>query len=125
MSESTASRVAPPDVVEVDVDALRARAAQPGQTGRLLVVDRGVEAQVLGEPAALLVGPGDADDAQALDLPDLADERPDRPRRRGHHERLALLRLADLQQPDPGGEADVAEEAQVGERGRPGWAAAW
>ena len=95
---------------------------RPAKHGPLLVVDRGVEAQLLGEPPALVVAAGDAHDPHPLDLPDLPHERPHGARRGGHDERLPFLRLADLQEPDPRGEADVAEQAEVsGERQRDGW----
>src|SRR5712692_6386405 len=59
-------------VVEEDVDAVRAQLAQllPHVLG--LVVDRGVEAIVLREPAALLRAARDPDRAAPLDLRDLA-----------------------------------------------------
>ena len=42
-----------------------------------LVVNRGVEPQLVNQPAALLLAPGDADRAAALDPRDLADDVPD------------------------------------------------
>ena len=56
----------PADVLKVDVDALRTGGFQAlGQVG-LAVVEAGVEAEFLLDEAALLLAPGDADDATAL-----------------------------------------------------------
>ena len=51
-------------------------------------------------------------DATTLDLGDLPDHRADRPGRRRHHERLAGLRLADVEQAGVGGEARHPQHAQ-------------
>ena len=120
-SGSTASNTAPADVLEVDVDALRAGGFQPlGQVG-LAVVEAGVEAEFLLDEAALPFAAGDADDATALDLGDLADHRADRPGRRRHDERLAGLRFADVEQAGVGGQARHPEHAQrVGDRAERG-----
>jgi hypothetical protein len=64
-----------------------------------LVVDAGVEAELLDHEAAFVGAAGDADHAAAQVFGDLADRhgRPRRPRR--HHHRLAGLRLADSSRP--------------------------
>ena len=56
---------------------------------------------------------GDAHDAAALELGDLADEPADGAGGAGHDHRLALLRLADVEQAEVGGHAGHAERAQV------------
>ena len=63
------------DVVEVHVDAIGAELGQlAGEVGGA-VVDAAVEAQVVDDPRALLVGPGDADHPAAEDLGDLPGDR--------------------------------------------------
>ena len=78
-----------------------------------LVVDARVEAEVLDDPAALLVGAGDADDAsRILDPRDLARDRADATGRAGHDDGLARLRATDLEQPEVRGDAGRAVDAQ-------------
>src|SRR5262249_23157886 len=62
------------DIVEVDVDALGRGGAECLEGGAVLVVDRRVEAELRGQPLALVLAAGDADDAASLDLGDLADD---------------------------------------------------
>ena len=81
-----------------------------------LVVDGGVEAELLGQQRALLGAAGDPDDARAVDLGELAGDRADRAGRGRDDDRLARLRLADVADPDPRGEPGHAERAQVGAR---------
>src|SRR5690606_10954944 len=93
------------DIVEIDVDAFRARSAQRLAELAGLVVDRSVEAELLLEEAALLLAAGNADDAAAFDLRDLADEHADRSGSGGDHHRLTCLRPCAFEQPEIGGEA--------------------
>ena len=81
----------PADVVEVDVDAVRAGRPQRRSRSCALVVHAGVEAQLLDDVAALRLAAGDADGPAALDLGDLADDRADRARGRRDDHRLARL----------------------------------
>ena len=67
------------DVVEVDVDTLRRVRAQRRLDVVGLVVDRRVEAEVVDDPAALLLAARDADDPAALDAGDLPGDAADRP----------------------------------------------
>jgi hypothetical protein len=53
-----------------------------------------------------------ADGTAPLDLGDLADARPDRPRSRGHDDGLARLGLTDVQQGEIGGQAIDAKDAE-------------
>ena len=99
----TASMISPPTFSKFDVDAVRAGRGEPLASSRALVVDGGVEAELVGEPGALLVAAGDADGAAALDLGDLADHGADRAGRRRDDHRLAGLRLADVEQAEVGG----------------------
>ena len=105
------------DVLEIDVDALRAGGLELLREIRRAVVDGGVEAELLDQRSALVGAAGDADRAAALDLRDLADERADRPGRRGDDDGLAGLRLADVEETRIGGHARHAEHAERG-RGR-------
>jgi hypothetical protein len=78
----------PADVLEVDVDAVRGGRVELLAPARILVVDGGVEAEVLDGVAALLLGPRDPDDARAARLAELAGDRPDRARRGGDDHRF-------------------------------------
>src|SRR6516225_3247471 len=55
---------------------------------------------------------GDADRAATLDLRDLADDRADRAGGGRDHDGLAWLRLADIEQPEIGGEPRNSIDAQ-------------
>ncbi len=110
-----------PDVVEVHVDAVGAVLAQGPQDVLGLVVDRRVEPELVNDVTALLLASGDPDGAAALDLGDLADDAADGARRARHDDRVALLGLADVQQPEVGGHARHPEGAEVDrQRGEPG-----
>src|SRR6185369_14949524 len=47
------------DIVEVDVDALGGGGPQRLESGAVLVIDRGVEAEFAGQPLALFLAAGD------------------------------------------------------------------
>ena len=76
------------------------------------VVDAGVEAEFVDDVAAFFGAAGNADDAAALELGDLADHRADRAGGSGDHDGFAGLRLANVEQAHVGGEAGHAEDAQ-------------
>src|SRR6185295_14553706 len=61
-------------VLEVHVDSVWTRSLQSFGHVFGLVVDRGVEAQLFSEPAALVIRAGDANYAQSFDLAYLPDE---------------------------------------------------
>jgi hypothetical protein len=67
------------DVVEVDVHALGAMFSSGPRGVAGLVVDAGVEAQLLDHPVALGLAAGNADHAAAQELGDLADRLPTAP----------------------------------------------
>src|SRR5258708_17687034 len=97
------------DVVEIDVDPLRATLPQGGLHVLGLVIDRGVEAQLLHEVAALLGAAGDADGAASLELGDLADHHADSAGGARNDDGLAGCRPADVEQAELGGHAGGAE----------------
>src|SRR4029079_8962722 len=93
------------DVLEIAVDALRRSRPQIAAQPAALVVDAGVEAQLVHDVVALRLAAGDADCARAFQFRDLTDHAADRARGGGYHHGFARLRLADVEQPDPGGNA--------------------
>ena len=107
------------DVVEVDVDAVRARLLQPSVDVVALVVDPDVVAVEAGEVGDLLGRPGEPDDRAAPgDLRELADDLADRPGRSGDDDGVARLGLADVEEAEVGGEAGRPEDVQRGLRRR-------
>jgi hypothetical protein len=103
-------------VVEEDVDPLRAQLAEPRRDVVGAVVDGPVDAEVVDQPGALLVGAGDADHAAAQDLGDLDRDGAGGAGRRRHDDRLPRRDLADLGQADVGGEPVGPEDAERGLR---------
>src|SRR6185295_6457304 len=77
------------------------------------VVDRCIEAQLLCQPAALVIRARDANYAQAFDLPNLADERTNRARSSRHHQRLTGFRLAHVEQSVVSSQPDVSKQSHV------------
>ena len=107
------------DVVEVDVDALRAVLREGGLHVLGLVIDGGIEAQVLDDVVAFLGSAGDADGAAALDLGDLAGDGADGAGGARKDDGLARLGLTDIQQAEVGRQSGHAEGTQVdGQRGQ-------
>src|SRR5258708_5009462 len=62
----------------------------------MLVVDGGVEPEILGDPCAFVVGAGDADDAAAVNLSNLPGDASGGAGRGGDDERFALLGRGDF-----------------------------
>ena len=79
---------------------------------RVAMIDAGVEAELLHGVVALLLAARDADRAQPFDLRDLPDDRADRTGRRGDDQRLAGLRLTDVERADVRREPGHAEHAE-------------
>src|SRR5262249_34971852 len=100
------------DVVEEHVDAAFGALLERLVDVLVLVVDGGVEAQLLDEIAALGGAAGKADDAAALQARDLSDERAYCPGGAPDADGLARLGLADVEQPEVGGDAGHAERAE-------------
>ncbi len=101
------------DVVEEDVDVVGRVLAQVGEDVVLLVVDRGVEPELL-QQRDLLRAAGDPDGARALDLRDLPNDGADGPGRAGDQHGVAFLQAPDLEQPEVRGQAGHPERAEVG-----------
>src|SRR5262249_11345671 len=100
------------DVVEVDIDAVRARRLDGGGKVRLrLVVDAGIEPQLVLDVGALLGSACDADGAAAGNPGDLAHDLADCAGGGGDHHGLTGLGPPDLQEAEVGGHAGHAEHA--------------
>ncbi len=108
-----ASRCVAADVVEVDVDAVRRGVAQAGQDGAVLVVERGVEPEVVHEVIDLRRRAGAADDRVAAKLGELPDERSDRAGRARHEDDVPVGEGRDVEQPRVGGEPRHPQDAEV------------
>src|ERR1700682_3891720 len=91
------------DVLEVNVDALRAGLFQLRRKMRIAVIEAIVKAEFLFDVVAFVLAAGDADRACALDPRDLSDRRADRAGSRRNHDGLASPRLADVEQARHGG----------------------
>jgi len=76
------------------------------------VVDARTEAELGLDPAAFVGAAGDADDPRAGAFGELADDGADRPRSGRDYHCLPALRLADLVEPDIGGQARHPEHAE-------------
>src|SRR5215471_15184286 len=71
------------DVLEIDVDAVRAGGGEPLGQLRISAVEADVKAEFLDRVAALVGAAGDADRAHPLELGDLPYHTADRTRSRG------------------------------------------
>src|SRR5260370_1059607 len=83
----------------------------------MLVVDRGVEAELLGNPLALFIGSRDADHAAAMNFADLPGDAAGSARRGGNHQRFALLRLSYFHHAEVSGQAINSQDAEKGRVG--------
>src|SRR5882724_4842944 len=102
------------DVVEVHVDALGAGVAQHRRQVRHAVGHAGVEAQLLQDVLALVLGARDAGDATAADLRELADDGADGAGGGGHDDGLTRLGLGDVVEAHVRRQAGHAEDAERG-----------
>ena len=82
------------------------------------MIDAGIEAELVHHVIALCLAACDTDDAAARDLRELAGHTAHRARRGRHDHRLAGLRLPDLFQAEPRGDAGHPEDAEVIRRRR-------
>src|SRR4029077_13995475 len=94
-------------------DALRTRRLQLLAQVACLVVDAGVEAELVLDVGTFLAATGDAHRARAPDFRELSDDAADRARRRGYHQRVARPGLAELLQAEVRRHARHADEAEV------------
>src|SRR5437667_10855927 len=101
------------DVFKIDVDAVGSCRSELFLPVGLFVVDGGVEAEILRNPGAFLVGAGNADNATAVNLADLADDAPGGARGSGDDKGLAFLGLSDFHA-EKRGQAVHAEYAEEG-----------
>ena len=111
------------DIFEVDVHAFGCGGGELGFPIGMLVVDGGVEAEIVFNPFTFFIGAGDADDAAAVNFAELADDAAGGSGGGGNDERFAGLGLADFEEAEVGGEAVDAEECEeigVGEKGNGG-----
>ena len=106
------------DVLEIDVDAVRARGGEAFGEIRRPVIDRGVEPQLVRHERQFALARRDADRLRPPDARDLADDRADRPARGGDDHRLARLRTADIAEAGIGREPRHPEHAECGRRQR-------
>src|ERR1700747_2184849 len=100
------------DILEIDIDALRAGRFQIFAKPGLAMIEARVESELVPNEVALLFASGNADNPAALDLCDLADHRPNSPRGRSHDNGLSGLGFSDIQQARVGGESWHAEHAK-------------
>ncbi len=100
-------------VVEIHVDPVWRGGPQLGSEVGVSMAHGRIQLELVDQPAAFLVGTGDADHSTPADLRQLGGDVPDRSGRRGHQDRLAGPRLADLEQAEVGREPIGAEGAQL------------
>ena len=107
------------DILEIDVDPVRAGLAERIRQIDRAMVDAIVEAERLLHKEAFLRPAGDADHARAGALGELAGDGTDRARGGGDHHRLAGLRPAHIRHAGIGGDGRHAEHAEIGGKRRP------
>ena len=105
------------DVIEVDVDAVRAGRGELSVQVAAAVVYAGIKTELACDVLAFGRAAGDANDATAFDLRNLAGDAANRAARSGHDHGLACLGHADVEQADPCGNAGHTHHAK---RSRPG-----
>jgi hypothetical protein len=99
-------------VVEIDVDAARARVRERGLQIARLVVDGGVVAELVAAQRRLGRAARDADSAATGELRDLADRRAHRARRGRDDDRVAGTRRTDVEEREVCGHAVQAQNAE-------------
>src|SRR5215471_5508239 len=103
----------PAHVLEDDVDPVPGGGLEVGLERVGLVVDASVESELARHQLAFRLPTGDADCAAAAQFRELSHNAADSAGGRRYHHRLALLRLSDLSEPVPGGDAGHAHAAKV------------
>src|SRR5580692_8307280 len=99
------------DIFKINVDAIGGGGGELFLPVRMLVVDGGVETEILGDPGAFVIGAGNANDAAAVNLCDLPRDAAGSAGGRGDHERFALLRRRDFHS-EKSSEAVHAEDTE-------------
>src|SRR5690606_29141232 len=102
-----------PHIVHEDVDAVGAEFGKTPPDLFRLVVDAGIEPEILGDPAAFLGAAGDPDDAAALDPGELPGGGAHGAGGARYHHRLAALAFTDVEEAEIGGEPRDAEHAKI------------
>ena len=74
---------------------------------RMLVVEGGVESKVFGDPGALVIAAGDADDATTVNLADLSNDAAGSASGGGDNERFTILRRSDFHAEECGESVDA------------------
>ena len=105
------------DVVEEDVDTVRARGAQAAGDIFGAVVDARVEPQLVGDPRALLVGARDPDHAATADLGDLAGDGAGGAGRARNDHGLPVIGAPDVEHTEVGSHARDPVDADRVEQG--------
>src|SRR5260370_2295651 len=91
------------DILEIDVDALRAGFLELGRQIGIAMIQALIEPELASDVIAFVLAARDADGTRALDPGDLPDRRADRAGCRGNDDGFAGLRLADIERPGIGG----------------------
>ena len=113
------------DVIEVDIDPLGTMLPQRLLDVFGLVVDGGVEAQIVDDVLALLGSAGDADRVAPLDLGDLTGDHADGTGRPGDDHGFAGFRLTDVEQAEIGRHSGRAEDTQPDRQAARRWCRSW
>ena len=86
--------------------------AQRLERAARLVVDRGIESEMRGQPVAFLRAACNSDDAASFDLSDLTRDRPDRAGGGRNDYGFARLRTPDIQKTEIGSQASNSVDAK-------------
>src|SRR6266481_8972008 len=107
------------DVFKINVDTIWSGGGELFLPVRMLVVDGGVKAEILGDPGALVVGAGDANDPAAANFSNLPGDAASGARRGRDDERFAFLGRGDFhsEKSSEAGDAEHAEEDGVRNEG--------
>src|SRR6202011_3127105 len=101
------------NIVEEHVDPVGSVRSQLRPQIAGLVINSGVEPELLDQPATLLLAAGDADRPATLDPRYLPGDAADRPGRARDPDGLTGLGSADVEQPEVGGQAADAQDTQM------------
>ena len=102
------------DILEQAIDAIRCCSLHIFEQVAALVVDAGIEAELVDHIAAFLFATRETNDTAAFELGELTHHAADRATRRCHSNGLACGGLNDLVQPVPGRHAGHADHTEIG-----------